>query len=195
MPVHYENNFELDKASERYYSYLDLIKSKWRLRNRKIDSGKSVIVYKNVQFKLADVSHIIIGDHSMFLPYVVVQLTKPQPSLHIGKHVGIGRFTHILVKNKIQIGDYTRIGAFTTIRDHIHAPFKSKDEKIIQTESLIEPVIIGKDVWIGNYATIFPGVTIGDGAVISTYALVTEDVAPYTVVVGQPARAVKMRYK
>ncbi|MBW3519546.1 CatB-related O-acetyltransferase [Flavobacterium sp. NKUCC04_CG] len=54
--------------------------------------------------------------------------------------------------------------------------------------------IIGNDVWIGHQATIMPGITIGDGAIIATNATVTKDVAPYTVVGGNPAQFIKKRF-
>lgn len=54
--------------------------------------------------------------------------------------------------------------------------------------------IIGNDVWIGYKATIMAGVTIGDGAIIATGAIVTKDVAPYTVVGGNPAKELKKRF-
>ncbi len=54
--------------------------------------------------------------------------------------------------------------------------------------------IVGNDVWIGHNATIMPGITIGDGAIIATNATVTKDVAPYTVVGGNPAQLIKKRF-
>lgn len=48
-------------------------------------------------------------------------------------------------------------------------------------------IVIGNDVWIGYEAVIMSGVTIGDGAIIRTRAVVTKDVAPYTIVGGVPA--------
>ncbi|TWP45013.1 CatB-related O-acetyltransferase [Lentzea tibetensis] len=54
--------------------------------------------------------------------------------------------------------------------------------------------VVGNDVWIGYRAVIMPGVTIGDGAIIATGAVVTSDVPPYTVVGGNPAKVVKERY-
>lgn len=54
--------------------------------------------------------------------------------------------------------------------------------------------IVGNDVWIGYGATIMPGVTIGDGAVIATKSVVTADVAPYTIVGGNPATKIKKRF-
>ena len=53
------------------------------------------------------------------------------------------------------------------------------------------PVIIGKDVWIGDKATILPGVTIGEGAVIAANSVVTKDVPAYSVVAGNPAKVIK----
>ena len=54
--------------------------------------------------------------------------------------------------------------------------------------------VIGNDVWIGYEAVILQGVKIGDGAVIGTRAVVTKDVAPYSVVGGVPAREIKKRF-
>ena len=53
---------------------------------------------------------------------------------------------------------------------------------------------IGNDVWIGYEAVILAGVTVGDGAVIGTRAVVTKDVPPYTVVGGVPAKPIKRRF-
>ena len=54
-------------------------------------------------------------------------------------------------------------------------------------------ITIGHDVWIGWDATILPGVTVGDGAIIATKAVVASDVPPYAIVAGNPARVVKYR--
>ncbi len=55
-------------------------------------------------------------------------------------------------------------------------------------------IIIGNDVWIGYEAVIMSGVTIGDGAVIGTRAVVTKDVPPYTIVGGVPAKPIRRRF-
>jgi acetyltransferase-like isoleucine patch superfamily enzyme len=53
---------------------------------------------------------------------------------------------------------------------------------------------IGNDVWIGHGAFLLPGVKIGDGAVIAAMSVVTKDVAPYTIVGGNPAGAIRKRF-
>ena len=55
-------------------------------------------------------------------------------------------------------------------------------------------IVIGNDVWIGYEAVIMQGVTIGDGAIIGTRAVVTKDVPPYTIVGGIPAKTIRKRF-
>lgn len=55
-------------------------------------------------------------------------------------------------------------------------------------------IVIGNDVWIGYEAVIMAGVTIGDGAIIGTRAVVTKDVPPYTIVGGVPAKPIRKRF-
>ncbi len=55
-------------------------------------------------------------------------------------------------------------------------------------------IVVGSDVWIGYEAVILAGVTIGDGAIIGSRAVVTKDVPPYTIVGGVPARPIRLRF-
>jgi phosphonate metabolism protein (transferase hexapeptide repeat family) len=55
-------------------------------------------------------------------------------------------------------------------------------------------VVIENDVWIGHAVIVLPGVTVGNGAVLAAGAIVTRDVAPYTIVAGVPARPIRERF-
>ena len=57
-----------------------------------------------------------------------------------------------------------------------------------------EKTIIGNDVWIGAYAFVKAGVSIGNGAIIGAHSVVTKDVEPYSIVVGNPARVIRKRF-
>ncbi len=66
-------------------------------------------------------------------------------------------------------------------------------------ESSLQPLArgdirVGHDVWIGNGATILPGVRIGSGAVVAASAVVTKDVPSYGIVAGNPARLIRLRF-
>ena len=54
--------------------------------------------------------------------------------------------------------------------------------------------IIGNDVWIGQNAVILPGVQIGDGAIVGANSVVGSNVEPYTIVIGNPAKALRKRF-
>ena len=54
--------------------------------------------------------------------------------------------------------------------------------------------VIGNDVWIGQNAVILPGVSVGDGAIIGANSVVGSDVAPYTIVIGNPAKTLRKRF-
>lgn len=54
--------------------------------------------------------------------------------------------------------------------------------------------IVGNDVWLGYDALVMPGVRIGDGAIVAARSVVTSDVAPYSIVGGNPARVIRMRF-
>lgn len=54
--------------------------------------------------------------------------------------------------------------------------------------------VIGNDVWIGQNAVIFPGVQIGDGAIVGANSIVGSNVAPYTIVIGNPAKVLRKRF-
>lgn len=58
---------------------------------------------------------------------------------------------------------------------------------------MIGDIEIGRDVFMGARSFILPGISVGEGAVVGACAVVTKDVAPWTVVVGNPARVIKKR--
>ncbi|MGH1440402.1 MAG: DapH/DapD/GlmU-related protein [Cellvibrionaceae bacterium] len=57
-----------------------------------------------------------------------------------------------------------------------------------------QPVVIGHDVWLGHAAVVLAGVTIGNGAAIGAGAIVTKDVEPYSIMVGNPAKPLRRRF-
>ena len=117
-----------------------------------------------------------------------------KPSISIGENCDFGAWSHITCINKIVIGDNVLTGKWVTITDNSHGDTDFDTLKIAPLKRTVTskgPVIIGDNVWIGDKATILPGVTIGDGAVIAANAVVTKDVLAYSVVGGNPARIIK----
>jgi acetyltransferase-like isoleucine patch superfamily enzyme len=116
------------------------------------------------------------------------------PSIQIGCNCSIGECNHITSINNIKIGDNLLTGRWVTITDNSHGLTDIDNLRIpplLRSVTSKGPVTLGNNIWIGDKATILPGVTIGDGAVIAANAVVTKDVPAYSVVGGNPARIIK----
>ena len=82
------------------------------------------------------------------------------------------------------------IGADCKLYTPVH-PLSPEERNGLSGPEAAKPITIGRDCWLGGGVTILPGITIGDGVTVGAGAVVTKDVAPRTVVVGVPARAIK----
>jgi acetyltransferase-like isoleucine patch superfamily enzyme len=106
-------------------------------------------------------------------------------TLVIGKGAYLNQGVRIVCHDRIEIGAGCRIAYDAIIAD--------SDEHMTQSgRPMMAPVVLGEGCWIGSRAIILKGVTIGDRAVIGAGAVVTRDVPPYAVAVGQPARVIRI---
>ena len=118
---------------------------------------------------------------SLFPPFY----TDCGKNIHIGKHVFINMGCKFQDQGGIFIGDGVLIGHNVVLATLNHAMQPER-----RSDMLPAPIHIGKRVWIGSNATVLPGVTIGDGAVVAAGAVVTRDVPANTVVGGVPAKVI-----
>ena len=129
-----------------------------------------------------------------------------------------GRFTYGVEHIELHSwgdGAKLRIGNFCSIADHVSVLLSGnhRSDWVTTFPLALDPsatalkgeipgssplskgdVIVGNDVWIGSHASIVSGVTIGNGAVIASFAHVVKDVAPYELVGGNPARHINYRF-
>jgi acetyltransferase-like isoleucine patch superfamily enzyme len=128
--------------------------------------GPGVILQGNVQ----------LGDHCSIQAYSVVvgYGTPDQPDglIRIGNHVMIAPHVQIIAS------------------DHV---FDDLDRPMGEQGMRHRPIVIEDDVWGGGRVVILAGVTVGRGSVLAAGAVVTADVAPYSVMGGVPARLLKQR--
>ena len=181
------------KTREKCQGLARLIRSKW-LRPQFWHCGKTSR-FERIG-RLLGAKAISIGETSYFAEgfYLTAWLDRNSDAkIIIGDNCHFGAYNHITCTNQIRIGDGLLTGKWVTITDNSHGD--SKEETLVLPPCKREvvskgPVIIGNNVWIGEKATILPGVTIGDGAVIAANAVVTKDVPANRVVAGIPAKLI-----
>jgi len=191
---------------------LEFYKILARLKGIQIDSHSSISISalkknlinhdkdkKKIIIKRSELGNVILGEGSKLNGVVC------NGNIQIGRFVSInGPATRISAhKNKIEIGDFTSIASNVVIQEHSHNKdrltsyyifsnlFRSKSQDEIVSKGSIK---IEEDVWIGSNVTILSGVKIGRGSVIGAGSVVTKNVPRYSIVVGNPAKKISMRF-
>lgn len=149
------------------------------------NSNKYTKIYINQHY--SHIPNLDIGEYSYGHPTIC--WFGEISSLKIGKFCSIARNVQIWLG-----GEHDH--SFVTNYPFVCYDFEWK-HNVIETchRSSKGNVIIGNDVWIGANVTILSGVTVGDGAVLGMNSLITKDVAPYSIVGGNPAKFIKNRFQ
>ena len=114
---------------------------------------------------------------------------------HMGDRLIIGRFCAIAEGAAFVMNGANHIAdGVSTYPFEIFPGWEAEADQARWSDVSRGDTVVGHDVWIGAHATILPGVTVGSGAIIGTHAVVGADVAPYTVMAGNPARPVRQRF-
>lgn len=108
-------------------------------------------------------------------------------NIYIGNNTVINRFTYLDGRVPLYIGSNVNVSHYCIIHTLTHDP---QNPHFVCVE---KPVAIMDHVWLGARSIVLPGVRIGEGAVVAAGAVVTKDVLPYTIVAGNPARAIGKR--
>ena len=161
--------------------------------------GNNSVNNANINVKYPESSKIIIGDDCLI--YGNISTESQEAKISIGNNVFIGNTTIFSVIN-ITIEDDVLISSDCLIQDtdnhSLSRGIRKKDcgdwkERKIQQWEFVksEPIKICAGSWIGAKSIILKGVTIGEGAIVGAGSVVTKDVAPYTIVAGNPAKFIK----
>lgn len=159
----------------------------WRLRGMRL-GGKSVVGARMTAWRPSRVS---TGSRCTFEHDVYLKVVDDEARVDIGEYVFIGAGCELDVALELRIGSHTLLAPQVFITDHTHN--KSADKWIDAQGITSRPVIIGEDVWIGTKSVILPGVIIGDGAVVGASSVVTQNVEPFAIVAGAPAKLIGRR--
>jgi len=158
-----------------------------------IDQVERLVFLKNLITR----PNIEVGDFTYYDDHDDVRNFERNVKYHfdfIGDKLRIGKFCQIASGVQfIMNGGNHHLGGFTAFP---FAIFGGEWAEAMQDLDYPQRgnTVIGHDVWIGTQAVIMPGVSIGHGAIIGSYAVVTKDVPAYTIVGGNPAREIRQRF-
>ena len=143
--------------------------------------GQKTIVGKGTE--IFNFSNVKIGSHCLIQDHVYIRAGLDGKVL-VGDYCAINSFAKLFGHGGIEIGDYSQIGPGVLITTTGH-DYKASMEAGFQT------VKIGKWVWLGACATVLAGITLGDRSVIGAGSIVTKDIPPNSIAVGNPAKVIK----
>ena len=163
---------------------------------KKIRLGKNALLKECCSINALSYSGVVVGDNFSLGENAVIECTGTLnavgDSLVVGNNVGINRDCYVAVRGRVKIGNDVIFGPGVKIFSENHN-YSDLDKPIrLQGVTKLE-TSIGNDVWLGANAVVMPGVSIGDGCIVATGAVVTKDVMKYAIVGGIPAEVIKMR--
>jgi acetyltransferase-like isoleucine patch superfamily enzyme len=144
--------------------------------------GKGTIVRENT--RMINAANIKIGEGCLIRDSAYLR-AGTQGKILVGNGCGLNSFCRLFGHGGIEIQDDTFCGPGTTITTTAH----DLGAQLERTHFL--KVTLEKDVWVGANVTILPGVTIGHGSVIGAASVVTKDIPPNSLAVGNPAKVIK----
>ena len=129
--------------------------------------------------------NVRLGDFSYTGQFCILQNAEIGKFSNIAAMVRVGPTDHPLDRPTLHHFTYRKV---------MYAIDSDDDEEFFANRAR-RKVYIGHDTWIGHGAIIMPEIKIGNGAVVGSGAVVTKNVAPYTIVVGVPAKTIKLRFE
>ncbi len=161
----------------------------WRRKLKYL--GKNVRIDKDVTIR--DPGSVSIGDNSWIEMHSIIEGGR---GVEIGRYVHVGYFCILQGGGTIKLGDYAGIAPRVTIYSEI-SHYSGRTDTLPPEQQVFKgaPIIIEKDVFVYANSMVFPGVTIGEGAIIGANSLVNKDVPPWKIFVGSPAHEIGERPK
>ena len=149
-------------------AFIDYVTNRWINKVPSHQFRQSV--YRRLGMKIGDGTAIFRD----------VEVLAPR-GIAIGAHCVVGWWCVLDGRGGLTIGDNVNISSYSIIHTAAH------DARSATFDTYTAPVVIEDRVWLATRSLVLPGVTIGEGAVVAAGAVVTKDVAPFTIVGGVPA--------
>ena len=162
----------------------------WRQSRRLGYCGPGIYFERDVHL-MRYPENISLGANMVIKTGARICACNEKATVSIGENTTFGYHTFLFASEQITIGANCLIAPFVYLVDSDHSI--ARHQLINRQPNQTAPISIGDDVWIGTGAKILKGVSVGTGAVIAAGALVKDDVEPYAIVGGIPAKKISER--
>jgi len=186
----YLSKFSVHSNNNLYFSHSKILNTKFFIKGtgNYVSAEESLI--SGCQINISGEGNKLVLEEGVKLRNAIIHIRGKSCVIKIGKETSTGgiRIVNVGMDNIIEIGEGCLFADFIEIWASDTHSILDENDKIINRE---RPIRIGDNVWVGSHVTILKGVTIGTNSVIGMGSLVTKDIEPGTLNVGQPARPIK----
>jgi acetyltransferase-like isoleucine patch superfamily enzyme len=148
--------------------------------------GKKSVIYRSVRKDIVPFNTFVMGSYSVIEDYAIIN--NAVGDIVIGNHTRIGVGNTII--GPVTIGNKVNL-AQNVVVSGLNHNFGDINQTIVEQGVNTKKIVIHDDVWIGANSVVLAGVTIGEHVVVGGGSVVTKDISPYSVAMGNPARVVK----
>jgi acetyltransferase-like isoleucine patch superfamily enzyme len=160
-----------------------------------IKLGKGVFLDQGVYLHALP-GGISIGENSFLMHHTMLHVfnfrSLPHSGITIGKNCFLGEYNVIRGQGGVTIGNDVYTGPMVQLVAVNHV-FHDANRPIREQGITAEGIVIEDDVWLGANVTVVDGVTVGQGSIIGAGSVVTQNIPPYSIAVGTPAKPIKSR--
>lgn len=151
-----------------------------------IKKGKKSVIYRSVRKDIVPSNTFIMGDYSVIEDYAIINNAVGDIVIGSSCRIGISSLVlgPILAGNNVNIGQHVILSGLN--HDYQDILSGSSMQKVFS-----EQIIIKDNAWIGANSVILPGISIGTHSMIGEGSVVTKDIPPYSLAIGNPARVAK----
>lgn len=148
--------------------------------------GKGATIRRRTRMDVLPWNEFILGDHSTIEDFTTINNGVGAVKIGNNTRIGLGNtlIGPVIIKNDVRLAQNVVLSGLNHNYEDITSPIHAQG---VSTA----PIVVEEETWIGANVTIVAGVTIGKHSIVAGGSVVTKDVPPYSVAVGNPARVVK----
>ena len=146
---------------------------------RAVEIGRGASTYLGTMFDVGPRGRVTLGEFALVHGARII----------CDSEVFIG--DHALISWNVVLMDTHRLSHDPQLRRRELELVPTRAKRFLSDQAEAKPIRIERNVWIGFDACVFPGVTVGEGSIIGARSVVTENVPPFTIVAGNPARIIR----